>query len=68
MDTTRDPGHGTSVARTGNVDRNGDIVDELVAATRGPLELGYVERPGLDDRIRAAGGDVAGVRRLLRCS
>lgn len=52
-------------ASTGEVDGNGDIVGILerigTAIDPGP----YVERPGLDDRLRDAGADVLGVRRML---
>jgi hypothetical protein len=68
LDTTRSSRPVTKSA-SGDVDLNGDIVGEFarqVAATRGPLEGRYVERSGLDDRVREAGGDPATLRRMLR--
>lgn len=63
--------HGASVScSTGNVNTEGKIVGLLlgrVSRCGTSLDPGrYVERAGLDERIVAAGGDVAAVRRLLR--
>jgi hypothetical protein len=55
---------------TGDVDRDGEVVGELAidlcdrigtAVDFGP----YIEKPGLDDRIAAAGADIASVRCML---
>ena len=50
----------------GDVDTNGDLVDELCKRVGTCPERRYSERPGLDEPIRRAGADVDAVRRLLR--
>lgn len=65
MDSIGPPGGVTSQA--GDVDRNGELVGSLVRRIGTAIDPGkYVERPGLDDRIREAGADPACVRRMLR--
>lgn len=68
MDANRSAGRVTNSA--GDVDRNGDVVDELGAVVRrlanaGPLECRFLERPGFDERIAQAGGDPETLRRML---
>lgn len=54
----------------GDVDTNGELVgltDDLLARIGTAAEPGrYLERPGLDERLAAAGADVGAVRRMLR--
>jgi hypothetical protein len=69
MDATKASRRVTS--STGDIDKNGDVVGAKSAelfffSASGLLERAYLERPGLDDRIREAGADPAAVRRLLR--
>jgi hypothetical protein len=67
MDNNWSSGRVTS--STGNVDTDGDVVGLLLGRVRSngtALDPGaYVERDGLDERLAAAGADVAGVRRML---
>lgn len=63
MDDNRTSGRVTS--STGDVDLDGALVGLVARIGTAPDPGHYRERPGLDDRILAAGADVAAVRRLL---
>lgn len=60
---------GRVTSSTGEVDRDGEIVGELVERIGTARDVGrYCERPGLDERLIGAGVDPAPLRRMLGVS